>query len=99
MTFYERFEPGILSGKKTITIRDESEKDYTLGSLVQVATYEDNRWFCTLKILQVTEIAFTELTDFHATQENMPLAELKKVIQDIYPGINKLYVISYQLVK
>jgi len=26
MTFFERFEADILSGKKTITIRDEAEK-------------------------------------------------------------------------
>ncbi|EKO3678074.1 ASCH domain-containing protein, partial [Vibrio metschnikovii] len=32
-------------------------------------------------------------------QENMTLTELKQVISDIYPGIEELYVIHYQLVE
>ncbi|CAM3714170.1 N(4)-acetylcytidine aminohydrolase [Parendozoicomonas haliclonae] len=98
MTFFERFEADILSGKKTITIRDEAEKGYVPGSVVQVSTYEDDRWFCELKILSVTPIKFSELTEFHAEQENMTLPQLKDVIQEIYPGIESLYVIQYQLV-
>ncbi|MFA0026871.1 ASCH domain-containing protein, partial [Vibrio sp. 10N.261.49.A5] len=31
-------------------------------------------------------------------QENMTLDVLKDVIQDIYPGISELYVVSYELV-
>ncbi|WP_375749916.1 N(4)-acetylcytidine aminohydrolase [Vibrio sp. HN007] len=97
MTFFERFESDILSGKKTITIRDEAEKDYEPGTTVQVSTFEDNRWFCSLNIESVTPIKFDELSEFHATQENMTLPQLKSVIQEIYPGINELYVISYNL--
>jgi uncharacterized protein YqfB (UPF0267 family) len=97
MTFFERFEEDILSGKKTITIRDESEKDFAINSIVQVSTYEHNRWFCSLTILQVTPISFSQLSQFHAQQENMTLAELKTVIKDIYPNVDSLYVISYQL--
>lgn len=99
ITFFQRFEADILSGKKTITIRDESEKDYSVNSIVQVSTYESNRWFCALKIKSVEAITFSELSDFHARQENMTLAELKEVIQNIYPDIVRLYVISYELVK
>lgn len=98
ITFFERFEANILSGKKTITIRDESEKDYYPNSLVQVSTYENDRWFCALKIKDVQAIAFSQLIDFHAKQENMPLSELKAVIQNIYPNVENLYVISYELV-
>ncbi|GAM58093.1 RNA-binding domain protein [Vibrio ishigakensis] len=97
MTFFERFEADILSGKKTITIRDESEKDYQVGTTVQVSTYEDGRWFCELNILSVTPILFDELSAFHAEQENMTLSELKAVIREIYPDTDELYVISYQL--
>jgi uncharacterized protein YqfB (UPF0267 family) len=43
MTFFERFEADILSGKKTITIRDESKKDYALNSIVQVSTFENKK--------------------------------------------------------
>jgi uncharacterized protein YqfB (UPF0267 family) len=97
LTFFERFEEDILSGKKTITIRDESEKDYSLNSIVQVSTYEDGRWFCALKIIGVEAIEFSQLSGFHAKQENMTLSELKDVIQKIYPNVENLYVISYEL--
>ncbi|MFT6984874.1 MAG: hypothetical protein ACJAT7_000675 [Psychromonas sp.] len=99
ITFFERFEIDILSGQKSITIRDESEKDYIPNSIVQVSTFENGRWFCDLKILSVTPIQYDELLEFHAQQENMSLTELKKVIQDIYPNTASLYVISYELVR
>ena len=98
MTFFERFEADILSGKKTITIRDDAEKDYAPNSLVQLSTLEGGRWFCALKIKSVTAIAVSDLSDFHAKQENMTLPELKSVIQEIYPDVESLYVISYQRV-
>ncbi|MCK6265104.1 N(4)-acetylcytidine aminohydrolase [Vibrio sp. ZSDE26] len=97
MTFFERFEADILSGKKTITIRDESERDYRVGSVVDVKTLEAGRRFCKLKINAVDPILFSELNDFHAEQENMTLAVLKGVINEIYPGTEQLYVISYEL--
>lgn len=97
MTFFERFEKDILSGAKTITIRDTSEKNYEPGSTVQVSTFEQGRWFCQLKVLSVTPIGFTELTEIHAKQENMTLTELKQVIQEIYPNVQQLFVIQFQL--
>jgi uncharacterized protein YqfB (UPF0267 family) len=98
ITFFERFEADILHGKKTITIRDESEKYYAINSIVQVSTFENNRWFCTLKIKDVDAIDFNQLSDFHAKQENMTLPELQTVIQKIYPNVKSLYVISYEVV-
>ncbi|MFT5924189.1 MAG: hypothetical protein ACI9LE_001186 [Paraglaciecola sp.] len=98
ITFFERFEADILHGKKTITIRDESEKYYAINSIVQVSTFENNRWFCTLKIKDVVAIDFNQLSDFHAKQENMTLPELQTVIQKIYPNVKSLYVISYEVV-
>ena len=97
MTFFECFEADILSGKKTITIRDSSEKDFFTDSIVEVSTYENNRWFCTLKIKNIEAIVFSQLSIFHAKQENMTLSELKSVIQTIYPNVKKLYIISYVL--
>ena len=99
ITFFERFEADILSGKKTLTIRDDAEKDYLPGSIVQVSTYEHNRWFCALKIESVEAILFSDLSDIHAKQENMTLSALKNVIKEIYPSISHLYVISYKLIK
>ncbi|WP_413283734.1 N(4)-acetylcytidine aminohydrolase [Vibrio sp. MA40-2] len=98
MTFFERFEADILSGKKVITIRDEAEKDYQPGAVVEVSTFETSRWFCDLMIKSVAPIQFDELTEFHANQENMTLPELREVIRSIYPNVNELYVISYELV-
>lgn len=98
LTFFARFEADILSGKKVITIRDESEKEYQVGTVVDVQTLEESRWFCQLQIDSVEPILFDELGEYHATQENMTLAELKAVIKEIYPELGQLYVISYHLV-
>ena len=97
MTFFERFESDILSGKKVITIRDDSEKDFAPNTIVQVSTYETNRWFCELLITDVQPIHISELSEFHAKQENMSLPELRDVISEIYPNVEQLYVISYRL--
>lgn len=99
MTFFARFEADILAKKKVITIRDESESHYQAGSIVDVSSLEEGKWFCRLKIDAVEPILFSELSEFHAAQENMSLETLKQVIQDIYPGIEQLYVIHYQLVE
>ncbi|HCH0720750.1 TPA: ASCH domain-containing protein [Vibrio parahaemolyticus] len=99
MTFFERFESDILSRKKTITIRDASEKDFEINSIVQVSTFENGRWFCSLKISSVTPVRFSELNDFHAEQENMTLPELKRVISEIYPNVDELFIIEYQFVE
>jgi len=98
ITFFERFEADILAGKKTITIRDESEKNVVKNTKVQVSTYEDGRWFCELLIKDVQPISKDKLTEFHASQENMTLNELNSVIDEIYPNVQSLYVISYQLI-
>lgn len=98
MTFFSRFEEDILSGKKVITIRDESEKNYLPGSEVEVSTLEEGRWFCRIKILTVEPILFSKLNQFHAEQENMTLPELKQVIESIYPGVEHLYLIHFEKV-
>ena len=98
ITFYQRFENDILSGKKTITIRDGSERHYIPGTVIQVHTYENGRKFGQLKILSVKSILFNQLNNDHAQQENMSLDELKKTIQEIYPNTQQLYVISFSFV-
>jgi uncharacterized protein YqfB (UPF0267 family) len=97
ITFFQRFEADILAGKKTITIRDESESDYSVGSIVQVSTLEQQRPFCQIKITGVEPTPFQALNEYHAQQENMPLAVLKSLIQEIYPGIERLFVITFKL--
>ncbi|ELY3812080.1 ASCH domain-containing protein [Cronobacter sakazakii] len=99
ITFYTRFQQDILAGTKTITIRDESEAHFTPGQRLRTGRYEDNGYFCTLEVLSVTPVTLAQLNEEHARQENMTLAELKKVIADIYPGINELYVIAFKKVE
>jgi uncharacterized protein YqfB (UPF0267 family) len=41
-------------------------------------------------------VAPGNLTNDHARQENMSLAELQDVISQIYPGEQQLYVISFR---
>lgn len=97
ITFFERFEADILAGKKTITLRDESESGVIAGQTLPVYTLESNRYFCDIRIVALQEMEFDELTDKEAFQENMTLEQLKQVIQEIYPGIRHLYKISFEL--
>ncbi|ABZ76192.1 protein of unknown function DUF437 [Shewanella halifaxensis HAW-EB4] len=97
ITFFSRFEADILSGKKTITLRDESESFYQAGQRVSVSNLEDGRCYGELDILSVEEVAFDELNDTHAKQENMSLEELKILIRQIYPGITSMYMIRFSL--
>ncbi|MGV6988149.1 N(4)-acetylcytidine aminohydrolase [Testudinibacter sp. P80/BLE/0925] len=99
ITFFERFETNILNGSKTITIRDQSESHYQPNSVVDVLTYESQRWFAQIRILSVNAIRFDELNEEHARQENMTLEALKTVISEIYPNETALWVLEYELVK
>ncbi|OBX89567.1 ASCH domain-containing protein [Haemophilus sp. CCUG 66565] len=99
ITFYQRFEADILSGRKTITIRDKSESHFKAGDILRVGRFEDNKYFCTIEVLNVSPIALDELTEQHAEQENMSLAELKEVIKAIYPTESEFWIIEFQLVE
>lgn len=99
ITFYQRFEADILAGRKTITIRDKSESHFKAGDILRVGRFEDNKYFCTIEVLNVSPIALDELTEQHADQENMSLAELKEVIKAIYPTESEFWVIEFQLVE
>ena len=37
ITFFQRFQDDILAGRKTITIRDESESHFKTGDVLRVA--------------------------------------------------------------
>ena len=98
ITFYQRFEADILAGRKTITIRDKSESDFKAGDILRVGRFEDDQYFCTIEVLSVSPITFDELTEQHAKQENMSLAELREVIKTIYPNESEFWVIEIRLV-
>ena len=89
ITFYQRFEADILAGRKTITIRDKSESHFKAGDILRVGRFEDNQYFCTIKVLSVSPIMLDNLTEQHAAQENMSLSELREVIKTIYPNENE----------
>ena len=97
ITFYQRFEADILTGRKTITIRDKSESYFKPGDILRVGRFEDNQYFCTIEVLSVSPITLDELTEQHAKQENMSLAELKEVIKAIYPSEDKFVLINFKI--
>ena len=42
ITFFQRFQDDILAGRKTITIRDESESHFKTGDVLRVGRFEDD---------------------------------------------------------
>lgn len=98
MTFFSRFETDILSGKKTITIRDKSESYFQPNQELDVFTNETDRFFARVKVLSVTPIQYNELNTQHALQENMTLTELKNLIREIYPNDKEFFIIQFQLI-
>ncbi|OZG40726.1 ASCH domain-containing protein [Aeromonas sp. A35_P] len=96
-TFFSRFVADIQAGRKTITIRDESEADWQPGLRLALFTNPEHQPFGTIEVLSVKAVAFDELNDEHARQENMTLPELKQVLRAIYPTLPPLYVIEFKL--
>lgn len=98
ITFFETLVPSILSGKKTITIRDESESHYVPNTIVDVLTLETNKKVGRIEIISVEPILFSQLNEIHAQQEFMKLSQLKELIRKIYPTSESLFVISFKLI-
>lgn len=98
MTFFSRFEADILSGKKTITIRDKSESHFQPNQRLCVSTYETGRLFAHIRVISVTPTPFSLLNEQHAKQENMSLDELRAVIKSIYPNDDDFFVIEFELI-
>jgi uncharacterized protein YqfB (UPF0267 family) len=96
ISFFDRFKTDILQGSKTITLRNEAESHVQAGQILPVSSFQTDEWFCDIEILSRTTVAFNELNQTHASQENMPLTELKALIQVIYPGIATLYEIQFK---
>lgn len=98
ITFFSRFEADIVSGKKTITIRDKSESHFQPNQCLRVFTHETDRLFAYIRVISVTPTHFSMLNEIHAKQENMSLAELKQVIKAIYPNDDDFFVIEFELI-
>ncbi|MCI1678481.1 MAG: N(4)-acetylcytidine aminohydrolase [Ewingella americana] len=99
ITFFSRFETDILAERKTITLREASDAQFSAGDKVRVSRYEDQVFFCNIEVIAVTPVLFSELNQRHADQENMTLAQLREVISEIYPGLNELFMIEFRLLK
>jgi uncharacterized protein YqfB (UPF0267 family) len=97
ITFFQRFEEDILAGRKTITLRDQSESHFEAGQTVHVANLETGTCYGQLHILSVAWVKFDDLNELHAQQENMTLVALKTLIREIYPEIQALYQINFKL--
>lgn len=98
ITFYGRFEDDILAGRKTITLREASDANFSAGDKVRVSRYEDDVFFCNIEVISVTPVMFDDLNEKHAVQENMTLEQLKDVISEIYPGLKELFMIEFRLI-
>jgi Uncharacterized protein conserved in bacteria len=96
ITFFQRFQDDILAGRKTITIRDESESHFRRGDVLRVGRFEDDGYFCTVEVLGTSTVTLETLTEKHAEQENMTLEALKSVIREIYPNQDQFYVIDFK---
>lgn len=98
ITFFERFIDDIVRGAKTITVRNEAESHVEVGQVLPVSTFEQGRYCCDIIIIGCTPIYLSELNDRHAAQENMTLPQLLSVIEEIYPGLEQLFLIEFRTV-
>lgn len=96
ITFFQRFQDDILAGRKTITIRDAAESHFKMGDVLRVGRYEDDGYFCTIRVVATSTVTLDTLTELHAQQENMTLAQLRVVIAEIYPEEKQFYVIEFE---
>lgn len=97
ITFFQRFQDDILSGCKTITIRNAAESHFKVGDVLCVGRYEDDGYFCTISVVATSTVTLATLSERHAQQENMTLAQLRQVITEIYPDEEQFYVIEFKL--
>ncbi|MGK3483658.1 N(4)-acetylcytidine aminohydrolase [Klebsiella michiganensis] len=96
ITFFQRFQDDILAGRKTITIRDAAESHFKTGDVLRVGRYEDDGYFCTIRVVATSTVTLDTLSELHARQENMTLAQLREVIAEIYPEEKQFYVIEFE---
>ncbi len=96
ITFFQRFQDDILAGRKTIALRDAAESHFKTGDVLRVGRYEDDGYFCTIRVVATSTVTLDTLSELHAQQENMTLAQLREVIAEIYPEEKQFYVIEFE---
>ncbi|VTN11600.1 ASCH domain [Raoultella terrigena] len=65
--------------------------------MLRVGRYEDDGYFCTISVVATSTVTLATLSERHAQQENMTLAQLRQVITEIYPDEEQFYVIEFKL--
>ncbi|TBR41615.1 ASCH domain-containing protein [Marinomonas agarivorans] len=94
--FFGKLAPLILSGRKSATIRDDSEAHYQVGQILEAITHEDGASICQIEILSIEQVSFDTLNRSHAKAEGLPFTFLlKRLIRKIYPRDTKLYFIRF----
>lgn len=96
ITFFQRFQDDILAGRKTITIRDAAESHFKTGDVLRVGRYEDDGYFCTIRVVATSTVTLDTLSELHAQQENMTPAQLREVITEIHPEEKQFYIIEFE---
>lgn len=66
---FSAFRDDILAGRKTITIRDESESHFKAGDILRVGRFEDEGYFCTIEVVGTSTVTLDTLTEKHARQK------------------------------
>lgn len=97
--FYDNLIPAVLNGDKTITIRSQAGRQYQPGRRLAVLRHSDGERVAEIEVMNVNNIHYQDLNDSHAVQEHMTLSELRKLIQEIYPNIEHLSVVSFKLIQ
>ena len=96
ITFFKLYQDDILAGLKTNTIRDAAESHFKAGDVLRVGRYEDDGYFCTIRVVATSTVTLDTLNERHAQQENMTLPQLREVIAEIYPEEKLFYVIEFE---
>jgi len=99
LLFYDYFADDIRTAKKVITIRDHHESDYSAGDTVRAVGLESGEVIAMLYIEHVAALRFDDINEHHAAAENMSLEQLKRLIGQIYPDTDNLYLIEFKLSK
>ena len=70
--------------------------NHKTGDVLRVGRYEDDGYFCTIRVVATSTVTLDTLSELHAQQENMTLAQLREVIAEIYPEEKQFYVIEFE---
>ena len=80
ITFFQRFQDDILAGRKTITLRDAAESHFKAGDVLRVGRYEDDGYFCTIRVVATSTVTLDTLSELHAQPSHCSLRQKRKTV-------------------